>query len=64
MTVDYDDTICVRCAACVTESECGGVTLKDGKIRIDESRAEDWANIVAICPVGALKLRFLGRNLG
>ena len=56
MTIIYDEKICVRCLACVGESECGGVTYKRGQIQIDETRTEDWANIAAICPVAAISI--------
>ena len=56
MTILYDEKICVHCLACVGESEFGGVTY-DGQIHFDETQAEDWDNIAAICPVGAIKLR-------
>ena len=52
-----DEKICVRCGACVSESEFGGVTFKDGKIFVDNSKREDWAEIVSICPTGALKMK-------
>jgi len=51
----YDEKICVRCLACVSESECGGVTY-DGQIHFDATRAEDWDTIAAICPVAAIKI--------
>ena len=53
----YDEKICVRCLACVSESEFGGVTYERGQIFFDETCAEDWANIISICPVGAIKKR-------
>ena len=51
----YDEKICVMCLACVSESEFGGVTYERGRIFFDESCAEDWQNIIAICPVAAIK---------
>lgn len=54
--ITCDETICVRCLACVTESEFGGVTFERGRIIVDESRPEDWQNIFATCPVGAMKI--------
>ena len=51
-----DEKICVRCGACVSESEFGGVTFKDGKIFIDESKPECWEEIFSICPTGAVKI--------
>ena len=57
MKIFYDEKICVRCLACVSESECGGVTSAGGRILFDETRAEDWDNITAICPVGAISMR-------
>lgn len=51
----YDEKICVRCLACVSESEFGGVTYERGRIFFDERKPEDWENIILICPVAALK---------
>ena len=51
-----DEKICVRCGACVGESEFGGVTFRNKKIYIDETKSEDWAAIVSICPTGALSI--------
>ena len=50
----YDEKICVRCLACVSESEFGGVTYERGRIFFDETCAEDWENIISICPVGSI----------
>ena len=55
MKIIYDETVCVRCLACVSESECDGVTYEHGRIFFDETCAEDWDNIISICPVGAIK---------
>lgn len=57
MKIIYDEKICVRCLACVGESECGGITYNRGQIQIDETQAEDWENVIAICPVGALAMQ-------
>ncbi len=54
MKINYDEKICVRCLACLSESEFGGVTYERGRIFFDETCAEDWENIIAICPVGAI----------
>lgn len=52
----YDEKICVKCLACVSESEFGGVTYKRGRIFFDTTNlSEDWANIASICPVAAIK---------
>ena len=56
MKIIYDENICVKCLACVTESEFGGVIYEHNKIIFDETRPEDWENISAICPVGAIKV--------
>ena len=56
MKIFYDEKICVRCLACVSESEFGGVTY-DEKLHFDAGKPEDWENISVICPVGAIKLR-------
>lgn len=53
----YDENICVRCLACVSESEFGGVTYERGRIFFDQSAAEDWENIISICPVAAIGIR-------
>ena len=55
--IKYDENICVRCAACVGESENGGIKFKCGKIIIDETKIEDWHSIAAICPVAAIKIK-------
>ncbi|MBR1645405.1 MAG: hypothetical protein IJ685_01385 [Selenomonadaceae bacterium] len=55
MKIIYDEKICVKCLACVTESEFGGVTFERGRIFFDETCPEDWENIFAICPVAAIK---------
>ena len=51
----YNEKICVRCLACVSESEFGGVIYERGRIFFDETCAEDWENIISICPVAAIK---------
>ena len=51
-----DEKICVRCGACVSESEFGGIIFKDGKIFIDESKPESWEEIFSICPTGAINI--------
>ena len=55
MKIICDEKICVRCLACLSESESGGVTYSRGRIFFDETCAEDWENIISICPVGAIK---------
>ena len=55
MKIIYDEKICVRCLACVSESEFGGVIYERGRIFFDETCAEDWENIISICPVAAIK---------
>lgn len=55
--IEYDEKICVKCAACVSESEDGGIKFERGKIIIDETKSEDWHSIAAICPVGALSVK-------
>ena len=51
----YDENICVKCLACLSESEFGGVTYERGRIFFNETCAEDWENIISICPVAAIK---------
>ena len=51
----YDEKTCVKCLACVSESEFGGVTYERGRIFFNETCAEDWENIISICPVAAIK---------
>ena len=55
MKIIYDEKICVRCLACVSESEFGGVIYERGRIFFEETRAEDWNEIISICPVAAIK---------
>ena len=55
MKIIYDKNICVRCLACVTESEFGGVTYERGRIFFDVTKPEDWENIFSTCPVAAIK---------
>ena len=55
MKIIYDEKICVRCLACVSESEFGGLIYERGRIFFDETKPEDWENIISICPVAAIK---------
>ena len=55
MKIIYDENICVKCLACVSESEFGGVIYERGRIFFDETCEEDWENIISICPVAAIK---------
>ena len=57
MQIIFDEEKCVRCGACVGESECGGIFFSDGRICVDENRAEDWTSIAAVCPTNALKIK-------
>lgn len=51
----YLEQKCIRCGACVQESERGGITWReDGGICLHAEQAEDWSSILAICPAGAL----------
>ena len=58
MKIIYDERRCVRCGACVTESEFRGVRRIDDEIIFDGDRNEDWAMIAAICPAGAIEIVF------
>ena len=55
MKIMCDEKICVRCLACVSESEFGGVIYERERIFFDETCTEDWENIISICPVGAIR---------
>ena len=55
MKIIYDEKTCVKCLACVSESEFGGIVYERGRIFFDETCAEDWENIISICPVAAIK---------
>ena len=57
MKILYDEKLCVRCLACLSEAERGGVTFTDGQLRFDTTKPEDWENLAAICPVGAIVLQ-------
>ena len=63
MRIIFDEEKCVRCGACVSESECGGIFFSSGKICVDENRAEDWETIAEICPTGALRIIFSSERL-
>lgn len=52
----YDEKICVKCLACVSESEFGGVTYEHERLVFDATQPEDWATIAEICPVAAIKI--------
>ena len=56
MKIFYDEKICVKCLACVSESEFGGVTYERGQLVFDETQPEDWQTIAEICPVAAIKV--------
>lgn len=55
MKILYDEKLCVRCLACVGESE-SGITYERERIFFDETALEDWESIAAICPVAAIKI--------
>ena len=63
MKIFCDEKICVRCLACVSECEFGGVTFDGERLIFDETRPEDWRSIIEICPVAAIKI-FLGTRDG
>ena len=52
--ITYDKNKCILCGACAAESEYNGIRIIKNKIIIDEEAAEDWENIITICPVGAI----------
>ena len=52
----HDEKICVKCLACVSESEFGGVTFERGQLVFDDTQPEDWQTIAEICPVAAIML--------
>ena len=56
MKIIYDEKICVRCLACVNESEFGGVTYNHGQLHFAETRPEDRETLAEICPVAAIKI--------
>ena len=56
MKIIYDPEICVRCLACVSECEFGGMFFDGQQLHIDETRPEDWQTISEICPVAAIKI--------
>ena len=56
MKIFYDENICVRCLACVSECEFGGVTYERERLHFDGTRPEDWQSIAEICPVAAIKI--------
>ena len=53
--MNYNERQCIRCGACVSEAEDGGIRLIDGRLIFDFLRAEDWEVIASICPVGAME---------
>ena len=55
MKIIYNEKICVRCLACLSESEFGGILYDGERIFFDDTKPEDWENIMSICPVGAIK---------
>ena len=61
--IEYNEKICVNCAACASESENDGIKFERGKIIIDKNKIEDWHAIAAICPVGALTVKNI-TNIG
>ena len=52
--ITYDKNRCILCGACAAESEYNGIKMINKTIIIDEESAEDWENIITICPVGAI----------
>ena len=52
----YFTNKCIHCNTCVHEAKHGGVYLRDGKIKLDVSKPENWKEIIHSCPSGALAM--------
>lgn len=49
----YFEKKCIHCGSCAAASKVGGVVF-DGKVILDHTKAEDWDEIIKICPTGAI----------
>ena len=56
LSLMYNEKRCIRCGACMSECEDGGIRLADGRLHFDFERREDWAMIASICPSGAIEI--------
>ncbi|MFQ9516279.1 MAG: glycyl-radical enzyme activating protein [Eubacterium sp.] len=52
----YFPNKCIHCNTCIQKAKCGGMYLKDGKIKLDITKREDWMEIIDYCPSGALTM--------
>lgn len=52
----YFPNKCIHCNTCVHKAKCGGVYLKDGKIKLDITKQEQWTEIIDSCPSSALAM--------
>lgn len=52
----YFPNKCIHCHTCVRLAKNGGVYLKEGEIKLDVSKKENWENIIDACPAVALAM--------
>ena len=53
MTVEYKEDVCISCGVCVKACRAEALTIKDGKVIIDESKCNHCARCVKSCPTDA-----------
>ncbi|SEK81143.1 Dissimilatory sulfite reductase (desulfoviridin), alpha and beta subunits [Pseudobutyrivibrio ruminis] len=53
MTVEYKEDACISCGVCVKACREGALTMKDGKVEIDNAKCNHCARCVKSCPTDA-----------
>lgn len=52
----YLENHCIHCGMCVDVCETGAFRFEQGKLQIDKSAPEDWAEIIDACPAACLTM--------
>jgi len=53
MTVEYKEDACISCGVCVKACRESALTMKDGKVEIDNEKCNNCARCVKSCPTDA-----------
>ena len=53
MTVEYKEDACISCGVCIKACREGALTMKDGRVEIDNTKCNHCARCVKSCPTDA-----------